>query len=391
MNNNFDVIVVGLGAMGSSACYYLSQSKINLLGIDQFNSPHSFGSSHGETRIIREAYFEHPLYVPLVQRAYELWSDLQQNNTNIKSDKLENNENSLLSERLFLKTSGLMLGKKDSGVVSGAKKSAETHNLNYQLFNSEQIKNNYPAFNLPNDNIGILENRAGILFPEKCIKNYLESAKNNGVKINCNEKMISWKSNKSNIKVITDKNVYYTDKLILSTGAWIKEIIPNLKLKMTRQVLFWFDTKGSEEFKPEKFPIYICEKNPEKIFYGFPDLGTGMKIAFHNHGQEINPNNLDKNIYTNEIKEIFDIVAEYFPKLKPNIIKSEVCMYTNTEDENFIIDYYPDNKRVIVASPCSGHGFKFSSVIGEILSQMANNVSPKFDLEPFKIQKRLNR
>ncbi|MBC7473105.1 MAG: N-methyl-L-tryptophan oxidase [Candidatus Sericytochromatia bacterium] len=391
MENNFDVIVVGLGAMGSSACYYLSQNNINVLGLDQFNPPHNFGSSHGETRIIREAYFEHPLYVPLVQRAYDLWEDLQQKTTNIKSDKLENNESALLSDRLFLKTSGLMLGKKDSGVVSGAKKSAETHNLNYKLFNSDQIKKNYPAFNIPADNIGILENRAGILFPEKCIKKYLEYAKNKGVKINYNEKMISWKSNNSNITVTTDKNVYYTDKLILSTGAWIKEIIPNLKLKITRQVLFWLDTKGNDEFKSEKFPIYICEKNPEKIFYGFPDLGTGMKIAFHNHGQEIKPDNLDKNIYSDEIKEISDIVGKYFPKLKTNIIKSEVCMYTNTEDENFIIDYYPSNNNVIVASPCSGHGFKFSSAIGEILSQMANNTSLKFDLDPFKIQKRLNR
>ncbi len=374
MTTDFDVIIIGLGAMGSSAALQLSRNNKKVLGIDRFAPPHTFGSSHGQTRIIREAYFEHPLYVPLVQRAYDLWFDMEKET----------------GKELFLKTGGMMIGSPESELVKGAKTSADIHNLEYKLLDFAQIKLQFPAFNLSEEMVGIWEPRAGVLFPEKCIETFLELAGNSGAKLNFNETVLNFTADKNEVTVKTDKGIYKTEKLIISSGAWLNKLIPELKLPLyiERQVLFWFDTNNSKNFNLEKFPIFIWEYETDKIFYGFPDTGDGLKVAFYHGGDKLfNADVINREICEKEIDSIKEVMMKYFPDASNKLLNSAVCMYTNTPDLHFLLDYHPEYKNVIIASPCSGHGFKFSPAIGEILKDMVISGKTSFQLKPFSIER----
>ena len=380
MNEIFDVIVLGLGAHGSSAVYHLSKNNIKVCGIDRFVPPHAFGSSHGQSRIIRQAYHESPMYVPLVMEAYKLWNELE----------------NISGKKLLLKTGGLILGNEDSMVIKGAKLSAETHNVPYEYLNNKEIAKRFPALKPTRETVAVVEQNAGILFPEECIKTNLELANKNGALLLFGEVVGNINIQNDFVEVVTDKGSYQTQKLIVSVGAWMNDVLPELKLplKIKRQVLFWFknEKKQMQEFiEPNHLPIFIWEYSSPHIFYGFPDLGNGIKIAPHHEGQPIHPDLLSKEVYENEIEKMKDILDEYF-HVDAQFNFSDVCMYTNTPDEHFIIDYYPSNKNIIIASPCSGHGFKFSSTIGKILCDMATEQPVQFDISPFKIDrfKKLN-
>ena len=369
MQEIFDIIVIGLGAMGSSALYQLSQKNLNVLGIDQYNPPHNNGSSVGESRIIREAYFEHPLYVPLVKRSYDLWYKLQEKS----------------KENIIIETGGLMLGNLSSETVSGAELSAKTYNLEYDKFNYKQIKKLYNQFQPENETYAVYEKRAGVLFPEKCIEVYLTEAQKNNVKVIFDTKVLSWLQKENYISVLTHDKEYRSKKIIISAGAWIQELSNiEIPVKVSREILFWFKD-DQNIFKNS--PIYIWEYEKDKIFYGFPDLGSGVKVAFHHSYDFTNPDQLNRNVSDHEMQKISEVIKKYM-NLSGEIIKSQVCMYTNTPDHHFIIDFHPENNNVIIASPCSGHGFKFSSVIGEILADMCLNIDVSNDIEPFKINRR---
>lgn len=375
MNKIFDVIVLGLGAHGSSTIYHLSKNDIKVCGIDKFVPPHAFGSSHGQSRIIRQAYHESPMYVPLVIEAYKLWSELEQAS----------------GKKLLLKTGGLILGNESSMVIKGAKLSAETHNVPYEYLNNKEIAKRFLALKPTESTVAVVEQSAGILFPEECIKTNLELANNNGALLLFGETVQSINVKKNSVEIVTDKGNYQTEKLIVSVGAWLNDLLPELQLPLNikRQVVFWFknENKQMQEFiKPKHLPIFIWEYSSPHIFYGFPDLGNGIKIAPHHEGQPIHPDSLSKEVYENEIEQMKNILDEYF-NVNTTFNFSDVCMYTNTPDEHFIIDYYPSNKNVIIASPCSGHGFKFSSVIGKMLCNMATEKPLQFDISPFKIDR----
>lgn len=368
MQKIYDVVVIGLGAMGSSALYHLSGKNLKILGIDRFNPPHIFGSSHGETRIIREAYFEHPLYVPLIQRAYKLWYELQE-----KSD-----------ETLIVETGGLMLGDLESETVTGSELSAVSHNLDYKKFDSSEIKQEFNAFKVDDNTIGIFERKAGYLFPEKCISENLKQAKINDAEIITDTVVKDWKINYEYISVITDNEEYKAKKIIISAGAWVKDLIKiNLPIKVSREVLFWIEDK---ENNLKDRPIYIWEYEKDKIFYGFPTINNRAKLAFHHQNNLTAPNLINREISESEKQKMLSVAHKYL-NLIGSVVKAEVCMYTNTPDHHFVIDYHPDNKNIIIASPCSGHGFKFSSVIGEILSDMALDKDVSKDIEPFRISR----
>lgn len=365
----FDVIIIGTGAMGSSASHYLSDNNLKVLAIDQFTPPHNNGSSHGETRIIRSSYYEHESYVPLIKESFKLWNDLQK-----KTDL-----------PILEMTGGLMIGKENSELFEGSKTSAELHNLNHKIISNKDIKENFPQFITNNNELALLEKDAGILFPENCIKTFLD---NSNIDFAFNEKVIQINQNKSNIEIITDKNNYKTKKLIISAGAWINKLLPelNLPIKIERQVLFWFKTNNNK-FSKEKFPIFLYEYEKDKIFYGFPDIGNGFKVAFHQTNNFIDPDLIEKEVNNKEIDKIKNTLKEFMNLDSFDILKTDVCMYTKTQDTHFIIDYYPDNKNIIIASPCSGHGFKFASVIGKILSDMCIGNKINFDLNLFKISR----
>ena len=371
----YDVIVLGLGANGSSALYHLSKTNKKVLGIDKFNPPHTFGSSHGQSRIIRQAYHENPFYVPFVKAAYQEWAEIE----------------AASSKSLLLKTGGLMLGSPDSEVISGALLSAKTHGIPYEYLNSKDLKKRYPAFKVNNDTVGILEKDAGILFPEECITAYLEQAFSNGAKVRVNEAVTGIKQLNDAIEITTSLGVYFTEKLIIAAGAWTGSFTGELKLPLTveRQVLYWFKdiaTPQSVNLQPADLPVYIWEYLPQQLFYGFPDLGDGLKIAHHHAGKQIVPDELSQEVSREEIDHMQRIVSDYMD-VQPAFNYAAVCMYTNTPDENFIIDFHPGNKNIIIASPCSGHGFKFSSFTGKILSDMAIGNKINLDLSPFRINR----
>ena len=369
----FDIIVLGLGANGSSALYHLSKTGYKVGGIDRFTPPHTHGSSHGESRIIRQAYHEHPMYVPLVKEAYGLWYEL---------------ENSW-KKPLFLQTGGIMLGDENAGVVKGAKRSAEIHGIAYEYLESDVIRQRFPALKTTKETVGILEKEAGILFPEECIKANLQLSSNNGAVLMYDEEVISIKPSNDSVEIVTNKNSYQTRKLIVSAGAWLNQLLPDLGLPLTieRQVLYWFtntDISLQPYLLPNALPIYIWEYEPNKLFYGFPDLGKGIKVAPHHAGKTINPDLLSQEVSDEEVKNMSRI-ADKFINLKPQFSHSTVCMYTNTPDEHFIIDFHPQHNNIIIGSPCSGHGFKFSSLTGKILADMAIEKRVPFDLKPFAI------
>ena len=371
----FDMIVAGLGANGSSALYHLSKTGCTVCGIDRFTPPHTFGSSHGESRIIRQAYHESPMYVPLVKEAYVLWNELEKE----------------WGKKLFLKTGGLLLGHADSKVVSGAKLSAETHNIAYKYLNNEAIQKRFPFFKTAEETTGVLEKEAGILFPEKCIAANLTLAKHNGASLLYNEQIIAVKPKPDLIEITTNKNRYQTRKLIVNVGAWLNNLLPQLNLPLTveRQVLYWYKNNNpllQPALLPKALPIYIWEYEQGKLFYGFPDLGNGIKVALHHAGQPVQPDLLSQFVSDEEKAFMKDLVDRYL-HVDAQLHKSSVCMYTNTPDEHFIIDYHPEWKNIIIGSPCSGHGFKFSSLTGKILADMAMENQINFDLTPFGIER----
>jgi sarcosine oxidase len=371
----FDVLIIGLGAMGSAAAYHLSRRGHRVLGLDQFTPPHNHGSSHGMSRIIREAYFEHPVYVPMVQRAYELWAELE----------LESRQT------LWQQTGGIMIGPGEGILVTGALRSAQDHHLIHEVLSAAEIRRRFPALNPIDEMIGIWEPRAGVLFPEKCIAAHLALARKHSATIRLEEHAHSWTIDGTGVGVNTSKGSYWCEKLIITAGAWLQRLVSELKLPLTveRQVLFWFEAaEHSERFHPGSCPIYLFEYEPDRYIYGFPDLGDGIKIARHHEGESTDPDMVERT-RPEELEAMRGLVRRFLPDANGALRDTAVCLYTNTPDFHFLIDLHPQCSNVLIASPCSGHGFKFSGVIGEILADQVAGIESRFDLSLFRL-KRLN-
>lgn len=367
-------MVIGLGAAGASSLYQLSkQTNISVAGIDRFHPPHNLGSSHGESRIIRQAYFETPLYVPLVQQALSIWEEISQQS----------------EDTLFLKNGSLMLGNTNSKVIAGAITSAAKHSLPFEYLSSSALRKNFPALKVESHTVAVWEKEAGILFPEKCITALLKLCGKQNTPLFFGEKVLSIIQHKDYNIVATDKNTFHTRKIILSTGAWLNKLLPDyqLPLEVERRTVHWFGTRtNTSYFFPDKLPVYIWEYAPSRMLYGFPDIGNGIKIGSTLKGMITEPDELDREVKQEEIAIAAKLLSQYF-NATPFHLKSEVCMYTNTPDEHFILDKYPGNRNIILASPCSGHGFKFASIVGKILSDMALDNQQDFDIEIFGIKR----
>ena len=372
--NIYDVIIIGLGAMGSAASYYLSKNGVKVLGLDTYEPPHKLGSSHGHTRVIREAYHEGTSYVPIVKRAYELWNELDHE----------------IEDKLILEYGGMYLGD-DGKYLSDAKKSAKKYDIPIKEFSSKEIKEKYNILNPPNNFKGLLENRSGAVFPEKAISNFLSKSINNGSSHNYNEKVIGWEKQSKFYKVETDKNNYFAEKLIFSSGAWIKNLVPSLKLpvKIERQVLFWFDPiKDKDKFHYSNMPNTGWDLDNGMEFYTQPNIeNKGFKVAMHHNGKFISENDLNRESNADDLSIVKNFLEEYIPLANGKLIDSRVCVYTNTPDLDFIIDFYPNDENIIICSPCSGHGFKFTPAIGEICSELVINNGTNYDLSEFSIKR----
>ncbi|MCI0693561.1 N-methyl-L-tryptophan oxidase [candidate division KSB1 bacterium] len=372
--NSFDVIIAGLGAMGSAAAYHLARRSQRVLGLDRFAPPHAFGSSHGQTRIIREAYFEHPLYVPLVQRAYENWAELERES----------------GQRLFQQTGGLMIGPLDGQLVAGAQRSAQIHHLPHELLTAAEMRQRFPAFRPSDDMVAVWEPRAGILFPERCIEAHLQMARQCGAVLHFDEPATAWERDGDGVRVLTSNGEYRAQRLLITAGAWTGRFIAELALPLTieRQVLLWFDPIAhSEHFDSQRCPIYIAEHEPNRFIYGFPNLGEGVKVGRHHEGESADPDGVRREAGPEDIEAMRAILCRFMPAIDTAPRVSAVCLYTNTPDSHFLIDFHPHHPHVLLASICSGHGFKFSSAFGEILADLLIEGRSTFDLSLFRLER----
>lgn len=374
MRNDYDVIIAGLGAMGSASAFHLAKAGLRVAGFDRFHPPHNFGSSHGASRIIREAYFENPVYVPLVQRAYELWSALE----------------TLTRRNLFIQTGGLMIGPPDGTIVPGAIRSAKEHALEYRVLNACEAGEQFPVLELKEGMAAVWERRAGILFPEVAIRAHLDAAREAGARFYFGEPVLTWEPEEQSIRVQTGRETFRAGHLVLSAGPWLASLIPELKLplQVERQVQFWFEPKSNKtDFQPGHCPIHIWETPQRQFFYGIPDLGNGVKVAMHHAGQVSDPELINREVAPTEVEAMRQLLRQYVPCADGALVSSAVCMYTNTTDEHFVLDRHPADQRILIVSPCSGHGFKFSPVIGEIVAGLITGKPAQFDLSLFRLDR----
>ena len=365
-SNSFDVIVIGVGSMGSATCYYLAKQGYKVLGLEQFDISHEFGSHGGQSRIIRKAYFEHPDYVPLLERAYENWRQIEKES----------------GKQLYFKTGLLYAGNSNNEIIKGVKLAASLYNIELEQLNKKEVASRFPQFNFPHSFEVLSEPDAGFLPPERSIRLYAAQAKKHGATIHTNEKVIKWKKEGATIIVNTDKGAYQCNKLAITAGAWAGKMIPDFsdKIKVTRQFVAWIKTKNEKNFALNNFPCWmIADDDKHGCYYGFPLLSTekfgepvGLKLAHHYPRDITDPDKVNRETTENDIENIKYCLDNYLPANFESILSTKICLYANSPDENFIIDKLPGfEENVSIACGFSGHGFKFASVVGEILADLA--------------------
>jgi len=364
---SFDVIILGLGAMGSAAAQHIASRGRRVLGLDQFKSPHDRGSSHGGSRIIRQAYFEGPDYIPPVLRAYELWHELERK-TGI---------------RLVHTTGGLVIGHGDGELVRRTTASAEQHSIPVEVLGSAELAGRFPAFRPGPGDIGVLEHLAGYLIPEDCIRAQLQSATLAGAELHFEEKVLTWAAEPDRVEVRTTSGSYTGRHLIITAGPWAGEALQSeFPLRVTRQVTAWIQPLGGvEQFVPGRFPIFIAESlGGGYASYGFPAIDGptgGIKVAIHGSRIECAPDTAGREIHDSDFTEIVNALWRRIPSIDGELLRAKTCLYTMTPDEHFIIGPHPRVPSCTIACGFSGHGFKFAPAVGEILADLATVGSTK--------------
>ncbi|MGH3148799.1 MAG: N-methyl-L-tryptophan oxidase [Rubrobacter sp.] len=369
----YDVIVAGLGGMGSAAAYHLAGRGKRALGLERHTPAHDLGSSHGESRIIRQAYFEDPAYVPLLFRAYELWERLERET----------------GEDLMTLCGGLMIGPRDGVLVSGSVASGDEHGLPYEILDTPELKRRYPIFEPEPETVALYEERAGFVRPEASVKAHLDRAAALGAELRFEERVTSWEATSSGVRVETERDSYEAERLVVTAGAWAGELLTGLglPLEVTRQILFWLRPVGGiEAYAPERVPIWIYEPEDCNSFYSFPavDGEDSVKVAFFRaDGKPADPETIDREVHDEEVDFIRGYLARYIPSLDGELVHAKTCMYTNMPDEHFVISTHPEHPQVAIAAGFSGHGYKFCGVVGEILADLTTNGKTDHPIELF--------
>jgi sarcosine oxidase len=368
---SFDVIVLGLGGIGSGVLHQLAARGLRVLGIEQFDVPNTHGSSHGHSRIIRQAYFEDARYVPLARRAYELWDALS----------LECGE----TRRTPLGV--LNMGPPDDAEMLGVAGSVSQHGLVHERLDAEEIRARFPALRPDVSDIGIYEAHGGALPPERCVRAQVEVARRLGAEVRVHERATRVSPDRRGVEIVTDKGTYNAGHLVVCSGAWLatpdSPVRLDASLWIERQMQFWFEPKKPELFERGRLPAFVQFLRGD-AFYAIPSFGApGVKVARHHGGQRVNdPNRLERTPNADDLRVIRRFLKERLPDADGRLLEAQVCMYTNTKDNHFMVGRHPEHERVLVAGAFCGHGFKFAPVIGEGLADLVLNgrMDKAFDL-----------
>ena len=355
---HYDCIVIGTGGVGSAALFHLAQHGVHALGIDRFPPGHDRGSSHGDTRLIRLAYMEHPDYVPLLRRAYDLWAQISER----------------CGQQLYTETGLLEVGPPDGAMVPGVLESAREHDLTIEQLTAAEVEHRFPSFRVPETMMAVFEKRAGYLQVEACVLAYLAEAQQLGAALRSNEIVHAWRADGQGVVVTTDTGQYTAERLIITPGAWATQLLGDVGIPFTirRKSLFWYEVSNPIYNMESGCPCYFYE-TPEGDFYGFPQVGaSGFKVAEHSGGQTMtDPLALDRDVYPDDQQQVEHFLGTYVPGVSQQRQKHVVCMYTVSPDEHFVVDHHPHHPQVAFTAGLSGHGFKFASVLGEILTELA--------------------
>ena len=372
--SHFDVVVCGLGATGSAVLRELSRRGLRVLGIERFEPGHDHGSSHGATRIIRLGYFEHPSYVPLLRRAYELWRELEE-----------------LSGKKIVHITGIAeIGPPEGSLITGVLASVRMHSLRHELLSAEDLMRRFPAFQLPPHYQAVVQPDGGFLAAEPSIHVMLALAKNTGAEIRTGEIIRVIEPNSTGVRIITDRGLIEAGAAVIAVGPWVNSILPDLRapLRVTRQVMAWFAPGNPALFQLGHFPVFLMESR-HGIHYGFPLDGDGLvKVAKHHHRDEtVDPETCDRTISITDESLIRAALIDHLPAANGRRLMAATCLYTVAPDGNFVIDSLPGYPHVVIASPCSGHGFKFAPVIGEILADLVTACAPRHEIGRFSLKR----
>jgi sarcosine oxidase len=371
----YDVIVAGVGGMGAATCHHLAKRGQRVLGLERFELGHGMGSSHGLTRIIRLAYFEGSQYVPMVRRAHQLWQETGK----------------AAGAELLHVTGSVDLAPEGSGEVESSRQSCLDHGLTHDVLETKEARKRFPQFRLPDGHIGLWQPEGGFVASERAIYTHVGLAQDNGAEIRTNEPVLEWEPTAGGgVKVRTHRGIYEAGSLVLTSGAWMDTLNPVLAphLKTVKQAIGWFTVKNRQQFMPDKFPVFILTVE-EGNFYGFPLWEhPGFKIGGPHFGRTpIDPSDPDRTPTQRQLDMLTSALAKYIPDAAGEPLSVKGCIYTVTPDEHFVIDRIPGVPQVVFASCCSGHGYKFASVIGEIMADMATGKTPAFDLSMFSLDR----
>jgi sarcosine oxidase len=373
-SHSYDAIVIGVGGMGSATCYHLARRGKRVLGLERFGIPHTRGSSHGYTRIIRLAYYEHPSYVLLLRRAYELWREIQE----------------AAGEQLLYITGSIDAGPADEWVFKGAWESARLHDLPHEVLTGAEVRRRFPAYHLPAEMLALLQPDGGFLRPERCIVSYVQAAQALGAEIHGYEPVLEWEPTASGVRVRTDREVYEAERLVLSAGAWNGDLLDALRglIVPERQVLAWLQPTQPGYFQLDRFPVFNLLTD-EGRYYGFPIFDVpGFKFGKYHHLEESDQaDRVDREPHRHDEQILRRFAERYFPDGCGPTMNLETCLFTNTADGHFLIDVHPTYPQVLFASPCSGHGFKFASVIGEIMADLVEVGMTRHDISMFRLDR----
>jgi sarcosine oxidase len=371
----YDAIVIGLGGMGSAAAYHLADRGRRVLGIEQFEPLHERGSSHGLTRIIRLAYHEDPSYVPLLRRAYELWHDLEAD----------------AGEPLLITTGSLEGGPEDGTTFQGALEAAHQHDIPHEVLDAPQLRERYPAYaGFDATTRVVFQPDGGFLLAESTMRAHHDGARRRGADLHFGEAVRSWEPAGDGVRVTTDAGTYEADRLVICAGAWARSLVPALEplAVSERQVLAWLTPMVPALFEADRFPVFLIDVD-EGSFYGFPlHDGHGLKLGKYHHLREpIDPDDPDRSVRSDDEALLRAFVERYLPDAAGPTEMLKACMFTNSPDEHFVLDRLPDAPQVAIFAGESGHGYKFCSVIGEILADLAVDGDTRHDIGLFRLDR----